>query len=254
MNCYLHSDLPATAFCRACGRALCGSCQRPASGTVFCSEHVPAATSYGPSADPYSTPAGGPNPYTQPNPPPSATATVQTSPGLAFLLGLIPGVGAIYNGQYMKGLVHAVLFGFLVSFTNSADHTAGEPVFGLLVAAFYFYMPFEAYHTARKRQTGIAVDEWSSLISQNRLTTARTPIGPIVLILLGVLFLLDSLHLISFQEIGRFWPVILIVAGAAMLYSRLGSAAQPGGPHYSEHMSNYPSDPNGGVVGSGRER
>ena len=26
------------------------------------------------------------------------------SPGLAFLLGFIPGVGAIYNGQYVKGI------------------------------------------------------------------------------------------------------------------------------------------------------
>jgi TM2 domain-containing membrane protein YozV len=241
MNCYLHTDIPAIAFCRACGRALCASCQRPASGTVFCAEHVPGSTAYGGAADPYSTPAGGPNPYTQPGPPPPPT-TVQTSPGLAFLLGLIPGVGAIYNGQYMKGLVHAVLFGFFMSFANSADHTAGEPVLALLVAAFYFYMPFEAYHTARKRQLGIAVDEWSSLLSQSRLTSARTPIGPIVLILLGVFFLLDSLHLISFQAIGRFWPVILIAAGAAMLYSRLGSTQ--GSAHYSDNVTHYPGDPN----------
>ena len=45
------------------------------------------------------------------------------SPGLAFFLGWIPGVGAIYNGQYAKGLVHAVAFSpdgrFLV--TGSQD-------------------------------------------------------------------------------------------------------------------------------------
>jgi hypothetical protein len=164
---------------------------------------------------------------------------VQTSPGLAFLLGLIPGVGAIYNGQYMKGLVHAVLFGFFMSFANAADHTAGEPVLALLVAAFYFYMPFEAYHTARKRQLGLPVDEWSSLISQTRFT-GRTPVGPIVLIVLGVFFLLDSLNLISFQMIGRFWPVILIVAGAAMLYSRLHPAPADSGAPLN---SSYPPPP-----------
>jgi hypothetical protein len=178
---------------------------------------------------------------------------VQTSPGLAFLLGLIPGVGAIYNGQYMKGLVHAVLFGFFMSFAGAADHTAGEPVLALLVAAFYFYMPFEAYHTARKRQLGVTVDEWSSLISQSRFTS-RTPLGPIVLILLGIFFLLDSLHLISFQEIGRFWPVILIVAGAAMLYSRLGAGPTSGAPPYGPQSPHYTGDPNDGMVGTGRER
>ena len=220
MNCYLHPDSPAVSFCRSCGRALCPVCQRPAGGTVFCLDHVPAAAYTAP-ADPFAAPAS--NPYTQPG----ATATpVQTSPGLAFLLGLIPGVGAIYNGQYMKGLVHAVIFGFLMSFANAADNSAGLPILVLSVAAFYFYMPFEAYHTAKKRQLGLAVDEWSSLIAQTKLS-GHAPVGPILLILLGVFFLLDSLNLIRFREVGRFWPVILIVVGAAMLYGRLNPGGAP---------------------------
>jgi TM2 domain-containing membrane protein YozV len=256
VNCYLHTDTPAGAYCRTCGRALCVICQRPANGTVFCPDHVPAAAYTNP-ADPYASAAS--NPYTAPSY--AAVAPVQTSPGLAFLLGLIPGVGAIYNGQYMKGLVHAVIFGFFMSFANAADHTAGEPILVLLVAAFYFYMPFEAYHTARKRQLGIPVDEWSSLISQSRFS-GRTPVGPIALIVLGCLFLLDSLHLISFREIGRFWPLILIAAGAGMLYSRLGpgtaaSGSQASGPPYSGPNPpdpRYSAEPNVDPLEPGRER
>jgi hypothetical protein len=139
---------------------------------------------------------------------------------LAFLLGLIPGVGAIYNGQYIKGLVHAVIFGLLISLTSGADNSAGEPLLVMMLIGFTFYMPFEAYHTARKRQLGIRMDEWSSLISQSRYA-GRAPVGPILLILIGVLFLLDSLHLIQFREVGRYWPVILIVIGAYMLYARI---------------------------------
>jgi hypothetical protein len=90
----------------------------------------------------------------------------------------------------------------------------------MVLVGFVFYMPFEAYHTAKKRQMGIRVDEWSSLLSQSRYT-GRAPVGPIVLILIGVVFLLDSLHLVEFREIGRFWPVILIIVGAYMLYSRV---------------------------------
>jgi hypothetical protein len=138
---------------------------------------------------------------------------------LAFILGWIPGVGAIYNGQYLKGLVHAIIFGLLISLISSAEGAA-EPLLGITLAAFIFYMPFEAYHTAKKRQLGLPVDEWSSLTSGNRFTS-RAPIGPIVLIAIGVLFLLDTLHLVEFREIGRFWPVILIVIGIAMLYGRL---------------------------------
>jgi TM2 domain-containing membrane protein YozV len=221
MNCYLHPDTAAVAFCRTCGRPLCSLCQRPVDGTVFCQEHAPVAA-YADPGRPYADPANPfvpptANPYVQPVPPPGA---VHSSPGLAFLLGLIPGVGAIYNGQYLKGLVHAVIFGLLMSLSNSADNTAGQPILIMVATAFYLYMPFEAYHTARKRQLGAPIEEWSSLLSSTRFS-GSAPIGPVILILIGVLFLLDSLHVIPFREVGRFWPVILIVIGAWMLYSRL---------------------------------
>jgi hypothetical protein len=34
----------------------------------------------------------------------------EPSPGLAALLGFIPGVGAMYNEQYAKGIVHLMVF------------------------------------------------------------------------------------------------------------------------------------------------
>jgi len=157
---------------------------------------------------------------------------------LAFLLGLIPGVGAIYNGQYVKGLLHAVIFGMLVSITNGADEASGHAFLTICSMAFFFYMPFEAFHTARKRQLGLPVDEWSSLMTQNRLSSAL-PIGPILLIALGVLFLLHSMHVLDFRAIGRFWPIILIVIGAGMLYARLrhpviAAPAAPAQPQFVE--------------------
>ncbi len=218
MNCSLHTDTPAVAFCRSCGRPVCGVCQRTVDGTVFCPEHAPA-TAYAGGA-----PAGGPgaaaNPYAAPTAPLPPVSPIQTSPGLAFLLGLIPGVGAIYNGQYVKGLVHAIVFGLLVSLISAAENTSGQAFLSMTMVAFIFYMPFEAYHTAKKRLYGIPVDEWSGLAMEGRFS-GRFPLGPVILIIIGVLFLLDSLHLFNLRDLGRFWPVILIVIGGAMLYSRL---------------------------------
>jgi hypothetical protein len=217
MNCYLHPDAAAAAYCRSCGRPLCNACVRPAEGTVFCQEHVPV-TGY-PNTT-YETPGAGAapiNPYLQNAPP---VAPVNNSPGLAFVLGLIPGVGAIYNGQYLKGLVHAIIFGLLISLASTAEHTAGQPLLGMMCFAFYCYMPFEAYHTAKRRQAGVLVEEWSSLLAQHRYTS-RAPLGPILLILLGVLFLLDTLRVIEFRELARFWPIVLILVGAFMLYNRV---------------------------------
>ncbi len=215
MNCYFHPETPAVAFCRSCGRSLCSVCQRPAEGTVFCQDHVPVSA-YGSQSRP--DPA---NPYSQSTPGPSPVP-VRTSPGLAFVLGFIPGVGAIYNGQYLKGLVHALVFGLLITIIDNTPG-ASQPLIAILLAAFVFYMPFEAYHTAKKREMGLAPDEWSSILPKSR-HLGRAPIGPIVLIAIGVLYLLNSLDLVDFRQIGRFWPIILILVGAYMLYSRVTTA------------------------------
>ena len=67
---------------------------------------------------------------------------------LAAVLGLIPGVGAMYNGQFIKGLIHVVIFAVLVS----AAHVYG--IFGLFIAGWVCYQVFEAYHTAKARRDG----------------------------------------------------------------------------------------------------
>ncbi len=225
MNCNVHPEVTAVAFCRSCGKPLCEVCQRTANGTIYCAEHAPV-----PAAEPN-------NPYVQPPvpPPPPPVAPVRTSPGLAFALGFIPGVGAIYNGQYLKGLVHAVIFGLIVSLLDAMGNSAGGPLLGIILTAYIFYMPFEAYHTAKRRLLGQPVEEFSSLIAQSRFAS-RTPIGPILLIVIGVLFLLDTLNLIQFRDIARFWPVLLIVAGGFMLYNRVAPppVAEPIANEYLE--------------------
>ena len=95
------------------------------------------------------------SPYTAPVPPPGMNH--DASPGLAFILGLIPGVGAIYNGQYAKGLVHVVIVGLIISVLSNDAARGFEPLVGLMLGAFFFYMAFEAYHTARRRQHGLVV-------------------------------------------------------------------------------------------------
>src|ERR1035437_5636637 len=42
MNCQNHPEVPATAYCRSCGKPVCEQCRRDAFGTVYCEEHAPA--------------------------------------------------------------------------------------------------------------------------------------------------------------------------------------------------------------------
>jgi TM2 domain-containing membrane protein YozV len=219
MNCQNHSDAPATAYCRTCGKGLCGQCRRDAYGTVFCAEHAPAEA-------PAQASAGM-------QPPPYVSSAVSgASPGLALALGLlIPGVGAIYNGQYAKGLVHAVIFGAFCSILDS-DLGGLEPLFGILLAVWIFYMGFEAYHTARKRRAGEPVDDYSSLI--NLRTPGNLPVAGVVLIALGGALLLHTMNLLDLRLAAR-WalPVLMIGAGGYLLYVRFFGAA--GAPKEASH-------------------
>jgi hypothetical protein len=230
MNCQNHPEVPATAYCRACGKPVCDQCRRDAWGTVYCAEHAPAPAPPPPpqepadaAAPPYASPynMAGSAPPPAPGVPPSGYVYSDVSPGLALFLGMIPGVGAIYNGQYAKGLVHAVIFGLIISIMSHSGGE-GEPMLAFLLVAWIFYMIFEAYHTARKRLMGEPVDEFSSLVKVG--TGARGfPTGAIALIVLGVILLLNTLDILDFRYVARYWPVVLILAGVYMLWARLSA-------------------------------
>lgn len=213
-----NTESKALGYCRVCGKALHEMDARTVQGILYCQDHLPAGTppppprsgTVPPPSSPYAAPAPG----------------ASTSPGLAFALGLIPGVGAIYNSQYAKGLIHVIIFGLLITIIEQG---AGgfEPLFALLLSAFVFYMAFEAYHTARRRQLGEPVDEFSSLIPLKGQAGSKA--GPIVLIVGGVAFLLLTLDVIEIYVLVKYWPVLLIALGAYMLYARASAERRDDG-------------------------
>jgi len=200
-------------YCRACGKGLDTSNARHVNRTIYCEEHAPLGNTGAPPS-PW-TAAGSSHPPPLPHP----SAAHSSSPMLAFFLGWIPGVGAIYNGQYAKGFVHALIFGLLISILGSNASRSLEPLFGLLIAVFIFYMAFEAYHTAKRCALGQPIDEWSGLVTTRR--GSKFPAGPMVLIAVGVVFLLNNLGLWDFHRVARYWPAALIILGVYMLWSRL---------------------------------
>jgi hypothetical protein len=231
-TCVNHPEASASAFCRSCGRALCEACQVKAQGTIFCEEHQPESKKVEKNAMEATAP--NPNPilnapperaYPPPVPPyaaPAAPVDSSVNPGLAFLLGLIPGVGAIYNGQYAKGLIHVVVLGMLFSIANNHELNGGfEGLFVLSIFAWFFYMAFEAYHTAKRRMMGLPVEEFSGLMAGRDAKRANFPAGPIALMAVGVVFLLANFDLIRLRDLMRFWPVGLIGMGAYLLYLRV---------------------------------
>jgi hypothetical protein len=142
MNCANHPDRERAAFCQNCGKPLCTECIRNVGTSVFCEPCLTARVAAAP-------PAGyAPGPATYPTMPPPVIPG-EPNPGIAALLGFIPGVGAMYNGQYAKGIVHLMVFALLVSLANDVNG-----IFGLFIAGWEAYMVIEAHHTARARRDG----------------------------------------------------------------------------------------------------
>jgi hypothetical protein len=223
MNCQNHPEIPASAYCRTCGMPVCEECRRDAFGTVYCAEHAPAPVSAQAPPPGYVPPAYAPPPpgFT---PPPRVDSRV--SPALAFFLGMIPGVGAIYNGQYAKGLVHAIVWGLLMSIAQSRAAQGLEWIFVMLVIAWWAYMAFEAHRTAQKIQAGEPVDEYSSLVPM-RGRGDQAPVAGVALVVLGVLLLLHTLELLDFDRVARYWPVLLIALGVYLLWGRIAGHSEP---------------------------
>ncbi|HYX51834.1 MAG TPA: B-box zinc finger protein [Candidatus Limnocylindrales bacterium] len=144
MNCAVHTDVPANAFCRTCGKALCGNCKKDVMGQIFC-EPCLAARIQG------NVVTGAP---VRPVAVPVTAVPGAPSPGAALILGFIPGVGAMYNGQFMKALAHVVIFVLLII---AADNISG--VFGVLIAFWVVYMAFEAYKTAEAKKLGLPLPD-----------------------------------------------------------------------------------------------
>jgi serine/threonine protein kinase len=86
-----------------------------------------------------------------PVPEPESERTIKRK-GLkrVFLLGLIPGVGALYNGEYKKAAIHVAIF-IALSMLGDVFSRSFRDTMGWVKIAFYFYMAFDTYHTAQKK-------------------------------------------------------------------------------------------------------
>jgi hypothetical protein len=220
MKCAVHSDVDAVGFCRNCGKAMCSTCVRPVREVLYCEEclagivGIPAP---GTVAPPPLPPVEQPYQTSSSALPGAAARYQRSNPAIAFLLGFLPGMGAFYNEQYGKGMIHLAIF--LVLFISGVDGNmsgGAEAALWISTAGLWIYMPVDAYRTAKARQTGETISDPLDAFTKER------PIGPILLIGAGVLLMLHNFDWFPWYRISQFfWPAVLIGAGVLMMRNRL---------------------------------
>src|SRR5258708_678614 len=236
MNCANHADVSAVAYCRTCGKPLCANCTRPVKGVIYCEDCLGTRMASGAPASGFVPGAGAtiPPPGTVPPPPPGAPLPSGSGPNptvAGILAGVFPfGVGAVYTGQYAKGLAHLAIFGLLIAGCNVSGSDVIPAISGIGIAFFVVYQIMDAVRSARAIQAGLPAPDPYGLAASfgggAKIETSKIPMGAVVLILLGVLFLL---HTMGFAEYGldRFWPLLLIALGAWLFARNWGVQGSP---------------------------
>jgi hypothetical protein len=222
MNCATHNDIAAAAFCRTCGKPLCGNCTRDVRGVIYCEPCLAARLeSTAPAAGFVAPPAVYPPVGAIPKPPSGSGP----NPAVAGILaGFFPfGVGAVYCSQYAKGLAHLLIFAMLIF---ASDHAGRwDWVFGFGIAFFYVYQIIDAVRTAHALQAGQPAPDPYGLAQAFSMgekgESRNVPAVAVILIGLGVLFLLHTMNIFEFG-LDRFWPLLLIFFGGWMFARQWG--------------------------------
>lgn len=152
---------------------------------------------------------------------------------LAALFALLPGMGAVYNRQNIKAVVH---FMSIIGLFELASLKVAAGVFALAGLVVYLYSIIDAYRTAMliARGESAAVDEERF----KRSLIKRAPLIGIILIAAGLLLVVQILRPFSFVTLARLFPVGLIIFGGYLLTryfkrSREESDEDPSVPPYS---------------------
>lgn len=218
MNCANHPANPAVAYCRTCGKPLCASCARDVKGVIYCENCL--AERLGTAQPAVGQPLSGVAPVPVPVAPSSGP-----NPAVAGILaGFFPfGVGAVYTGQYAKGLAHLLIFvGLIIGMDQGSPI---DTICAFAFAFFYVWQIIDAVRTAKAIQLGQPAPDplglGQAFGAGEKVDTSKIPVGAVVLIGLGVIFLLRSMDVFAFS-LETFWPILLILLGVWMFAKRWG--------------------------------
>ena len=135
-----------------------------------------------------------------------------SSPFIATLLSFVPGLGAAYNGQTAKAIVH---FSIFASFFQMAVLTQGVPFFLLGVLGTWLFAAVDACRTAQLIRAGLSPETEEDVIA--RRLYGNPFAWAITLIVIGTLFLLHTLLGVQLP-VRQLLPVALVGLGAYMLF------------------------------------
>lgn len=205
MKCSFHPAVDSQELCSICSKPLCGECAHKIKNKAYCQTCLLEGAEWASTLKNLRLPADAPK--------------------RAAWLALIPGMGAVYNNEYLKAITFFAVWAGLSLLGNKVSW-----IFGFGAFTFIIFTMFDAYRTA---ETNARRRVEASLASAEPPRHDRISIGwGVFLIIVGIVFLLQNV--ISYYFLDRLWPLIFIGIGAYLLYLALrqrdGRARKPANP------------------------
>ena len=217
MNCAYHQHNTAVVGCSGCGKPLCPACDHRIKGFPYCQDCIVSGVELLRNSNQNSH---------------APFVKRQTSPLVSIILSFIcPGLGAAYNGQTGKALVH---FAVVVGLFQMAILTH-FPLFAFGVLGMWLYAAVDAYKTAKQIRAGLTPDGAEDILV--RRFSGNPKLWGVVLTVLGVSFLLNTFFNFKFLMRGIL-PITLVGLGIYLLRDYVFKT-KDAAPDYNYEAANF---------------
>lgn len=141
------------------------------------------------------------------------------SPLVASFLSSFPGLGQIYVGYYRVGFTHAAIIASLITLLASDMDDLFRPLLAIFMVFFWLYNVIDAgrraalYNHALRDGAVFDVPTTPSFAGGNGSLA-----GGVALIVIGILFLMNTALDYSMEWVADWWPMGPILFGAYLVY------------------------------------
>jgi hypothetical protein len=206
MKCSYHPAVESQEPCTACKKSLCVECAHKIKGKAYCQECLIEGAEWAATIKGLKLPSD--------------------SPKRAALCAIVPGLGAVYNSEYLKAITYFAVWAALAMMGGRVN---GIFVFGAIV--FVLFTMFDAYRSAeaivRMKLKAVPISE-----TEHR---DKTIVGwGVFLMILGVFFLLENV--IPFHFFNKLWPLVFVLLGAYLVYRALQKGKSQPAPEQIPHI------------------
>ena len=140
------------------------------------------------------------------------------SPFLAALLSLVPGLGNVYIGHYMRGFTIAGTIAVIILFAAETREPVA-PIFGMAAFFVWLFNIIDAGRMAALYNHAMAGREVMELPEDFKFPKmGGSIVGGALLLVVGVVAISNTMFAISLDWIETWWPALPIALGGYLFY------------------------------------